>query len=65
MKAYGSGLLGFVIAPPSFSLMKLSNVYVLRFYVSKLSSDMLRGQIDRRGTIVALEASTVYEISLP
>ena len=65
MKLDGGGLLGFVIALPSFSLMALSNVSLLRCYISKFSSYMLKGRIDLQGTIVALEVSTACNISLP
>ena len=65
MKAYGGGLLGFFIASPSFSLITLSNVSLLRCSVSELSSNMLRGWIGSKGAIVALEVSTSCDISLP
>ena len=55
----------FGIASPSFSLMKSSKFYLLRCSVSEVSSDMLRGRIDRQSTIVALEVSTACDISLP
>ena len=65
MKADGGGLLGFVIAQPSFSLMKLSKVYLLCCSVSELILDMLRGRIYFQGIIIALEVGTVCNISLP
>ena len=65
MKADGSGLLGFVIASPIFSLMALSKVSLLRCLVFEFSSDILRGCIDCRGDIVALDMSTDCDISLP
>ena len=61
----GGGLLDFVIASSIFSLIKLSKVSLLCCSVSEFSSDMLRGWIDIRGNIVALEVSTAYGISLP
>ena len=61
----GGGLLDFVIASSIFSLIKLSKVSLLCCSVSEFSSDMLRGWIDIRGNIVALEVSTACEISLP
>ena len=65
MKADGGGLLGFVIASPSLSLMILLNIYLLNCPVSEFIPDMLRGRIDRWGAIVALEVSTACGISLP
>ena len=62
MKADGGGLIGFVIASPSFSFIKLSKVSLLHFSVSEFSSDMLRERIYLRGTIVALEVSTACGI---
>ena len=65
MKADGGGLLGFVIAPPRFSLLILSKVSLSRCSVSEFSSDMLRGRLDRQGTIVDLEVRNACDISLP
>ena len=65
MKADGGGLLGFVVSSPSLSLIVLSNIFLLRCYVSEFSSDMIRGLIYRLVTIVALGLSTTCDISLP
>ena len=65
MKADGGSLIGFIIASPRLSVMILSNIYLFRCSVSKFSSDMIRGRIDRWGTIVALEVSTACDISIP
>ena len=65
MKSDGSGLLGFFIASPSFYLLTLLKVFLLHYSVYEFSSDMLRVQIDCRGTMVDLEVRTACEISLP
>ena len=65
MKEDGGGLLVFVIASPSFYLMKLSNVYHLRYSVSEFSLYMLRWRIYCQGNIGALEVSTACDILIP
>ena len=64
MKVDSGVLLGFVIASPSFYLMIAPKVPLLRYSVSEFSLDILRGQIYRWGTIVALEVITACDISL-
>ena len=65
MKADGGGLFGLVIASPILSLIILSNISLLHCSVYEFSSDVFRGRIYCRGTIVALEVITACDISLP